>query len=157
MLDHSIQNLAVYWTSMDTKVRVRLKPVTETRAPLCDVIIGYVTKMIKLDQEQWVEIMIYPDSGTDIDIIVKHHGKTEDEYKSAKDLAVIIEEIEINGISDPKFIWQGKFHPEYPRWEEDKGPIDTNYLGFNGEWKLTITIPAYTWIHKTLGLGWIYD
>lgn len=142
---------------MDTKVRVKLKPVTETRAPRCEVTVGYVTKMFELDQEQWVEIQIHPDRGDAVDIVVKHHGKTEDEFKSGKDLAVMVEEIEINGISDPKFVWAGKFHPEYPRWEEDKGAIDTNYLGFNGKWSLTISIPAYTWIHKTLSLGWIYD
>jgi hypothetical protein len=142
---------------MDTKVRVKLKPITETRAPLCNITVGYVTKMFELDHEQWVEIQIHPDRGDAVDIVVKHHGKTEDEFKSGKDLAVMVEEIEINGISDPKFVWAGKFHPEYPRWEEDKGPIDTHYLGFNGEWRLTITIPAYTWMHKILGLGWIYD
>lgn len=142
---------------MDTKVRIKLKPVTETRALRCDVTVGYVTKMIKLDQEQWIEIMIHPDRGTEVDITVKHHGKTEEEYISGKDLAVVVEEIEINGISDPRFIWQGKFYPVYPRWEEDKGAIDTNYLGFNGDWRLTISIPAYTWIHKIQSLGWIYD
>lgn len=142
---------------MDTKVRVKLKPITETRALRCDVTVGYITKMVELDQEQWIEIIIHPDKGTDVDITVKHHSKTEGEFKSEKDLAVIVDKIEINGISDPRFVWQGKFHPEYPRWEEDKGPIDTNYLGFNGDWKLTISIPAYTWIHKTLDLGWIYD
>jgi hypothetical protein len=142
---------------MDTKVRVKLNPVTETRAPLCEVTVGYVTKMCKLDQEQWIDFYIHPNRGDTIDIIVKHHGKTEEEYKSGRNLAISVEEIEINDITDPKFVWQGKFHPEYPRWEEDKGAIDTNYLGFNGEWRLTISIPAYTWIHKTLSLGWIYD
>jgi hypothetical protein len=142
---------------MDTRVRIKLKPITETRAPQCDITVGYITKMIRLDQEQWIEILIHPDRGSEIDIVVKHHGKTDEEFKTRKELAISVEEIEINGITDPKFVWSGQFHPEYPRWEEDRGPIDTNYLGFNGEWKLTITIPAYTWIHKILSLGWIYD
>ena len=142
---------------MDTKVRVKLKPITETRAPQCEVTVGYVTKMLTLDQEQWVDIQIHPDKDSEVDIVVKHHGKTEEEFKSGQDLAVIVEELEINGISDPKFVWAGKFYPIYPRWEQDQGPIDTNYLGFNGEWKLSISIPAYTWIHKTLDLGWIYS
>ena len=142
---------------MNTKVRIRLNPITETRAPHCEVTVGYVTKMLKLDHEQWVEVQIHPDRGDTVDIIVKHHGKTDEEYKSGQDLAVVVEEIEINGINHPKFVWEGMFHPEYPRWEENQGPMDTNYLGFNGEWKLTISIPAYTWIHKTLDLGWIYS
>lgn len=142
---------------MDTRIRVKLKPVTETRPPLCEVTVGDVTKTCEIDQEQWVEIQIQPDKGSTVDIIVKHHGKTDEEYYSGKALAVMVEEIEINGISDQRFVWQGGFHPDYPSWEEDRGPIDTNYLGFNGEWKLRITIPAYTWIHETLSLGWIYD
>lgn len=141
---------------MDTRVRIKLKPVTETRAPLCEVTVGYITKMCELDQEQWIEIQIHPDKGDTVDIIVRHRGKTDEEYKSGKNLAIMVEEIEINGITDPRFVWAGTFHPIYPRWEEDRGPIDTNYLGFNGEWRLLITIPAYTWIHKTLGLGWVY-
>lgn len=146
---------------MDTKVRIKLKPIITTRVPYCDVTVGYVTKMYKLDQEQWVEIQIHPDKGDTVDIIVKHHGKTEEEFKnefnSGENLAVVVEQIEINGITDPKFVWQGKFYPQYPRWEKDQGPLDTHYLSFNGEWKLSISIPAYTWIHKTLGLGWIYN
>lgn len=142
---------------MDTKVRIKLKPVTETRDPRCDVTVGYITKMCELDQEQWIDFYIHPDRGDTVDIIVKHHGKTEEEYKSGQDLAVIVEAIEINNISDSRFVWAGKFYPIYPRWETNQKTLDTNYLGFNGEWKLSITIPAYTWIHKTLSLGWIYD
>jgi len=157
MLERCIQNGRKYWIDMDTRVKVRLKPLTETRAPRCEVTVGYITKMLELDQEQWIDIQIHPDRNSTVDIVVKHLGKTEEEFKSREELAISVEEIKINGISDTKFVWAGKFHPEYPRWEEDKGPIDTHYLGFNGEWRLTISIPAYTWIHKIQGLGWIYD
>lgn len=142
---------------MDTNVRIKLKPISDSRAPKCNITVGYVTKMRELDKEQWVEFLIYPDKGSNIDLIIEHHGKTDAEFKSGKELAILIEEIEINGVSDSKFLWQGKFYPNYPSWEKDQGPLDTHYLGFNGSWKLNITIPAYTWIHKTLDLGWIYD
>lgn len=142
---------------MDTRVRIRLRPISDTRPPRCEITAGYITRMRQLDSEQWFDFHIHPDRGSTVDIVVKHVGKTEEEFKSRKELAISVEEIEINGISDPKFVWKGRFHPEYPRWEEDKGPIDTNYLGFNGEWKLQITIPAYTWIHQTQSLGQIYD
>ena len=150
-------NGKTYWMNMDTRIRIRLKPLSETRSPHCGVTVGHITKMPELDQEQWIDFQIHPDSGSTVDIIVKHHGKTEEEFKSGKELAISVDQIEINGITDPRFVWEGKFYPEYPRWEEDKGEINTSYLGFNGEWRLTISIPAYTWIHKTLGLGWIYD
>ncbi|NDG22058.1 MAG: hypothetical protein EB162_05325 [Euryarchaeota archaeon] len=142
---------------MDTRVRIRLRPVTDTRAPCCDVTVGYITRGIVLDQEQWLEFMIRPDQGSSVDITVRHRGKTEAEYQTLQALAITIEEIEINGIADPRFVWQGQFHPEYPHWEPDRGALDTHYLGFNGTWRLTITIPAYTWMHQILGLGWIYD
>ena len=32
-----------------------------------------------------------------------------------------------------------------------------NYVDWNGIWVLDFTVPVYTWLHKVLGLGWIYD
>ena len=76
--------------------------------------------------------------------------------------AVIIQELCINGISDPKFVWAGTYYPDYPKvWAKQQRDLDlaitnTNYLGWNGTWNLDITIPAFTWMHQTLNLGWIY-
>jgi hypothetical protein len=83
------------------------------------------------------------------------------------DKAVIIESISFFGISDPKFIWAGVYEPNYPEpWateQQNQGVVlkqhlsPHTYLGFNGKWTLTFSVPVFTWIHKVQDLGWIYD
>jgi hypothetical protein len=86
-----------------------------------------------------------------------------DKADSDPDTAVEIVEVRINGISNPKFAWAGVYHPVYPEpWASTQTNLPkqispANYLGWNGVWHLDITVPAFKWIHQTLGLGWIYE
>lgn len=79
------------------------------------------------------------------------------------DKAVNIEKITFNTIESPQFAWSGIYCPNYPEpWasqQQDLKPELTHhtYLGWNGKWTLTFDIPIFTWVHKTLDLGWIYD
>jgi hypothetical protein len=84
--------------------------------------------------------------------------------ESDADMAVIIDKIEFFGISDPKFVWAGVYTPEYPEpWysqQIEKPPAELprqNYMGWNGRWRLEFSVPVFTWMHKTLNLGWIYQ
>jgi hypothetical protein len=72
--------------------------------------------------------------------------------------AVIIKSIEFFGIADPKFIWAGKYYPDYPEHYPEKiSPrLAQDYLGWNGVYLLEFSIPVFTWIHQTQNLGWIY-
>jgi hypothetical protein len=82
------------------------------------------------------------------------------------DKAVIIESVSFFGILDPQFAWAGVFEPRYPEpWateQRNQGVVlnqhlsPHTYLGFNGKWTLTFTVPVFTWIHQTQNLGWIY-
>jgi hypothetical protein len=81
-----------------------------------------------------------------------------------RDMAVIIDQIEFFGISDSKFVWSGAYMPKYPEpWysqQIEKPPaklLQQNYMGWNGTWRLDFTVPVFTWMHKTLNLGWIYQ
>jgi len=76
--------------------------------------------------------------------------------------AVIIEKIEFFRISDPKFIWQAQYKPEYPepwRSQQYSPPpeqiTNPDYLGWNGEWELEFEVPVFAWMHQILNLGWI--
>lgn len=78
--------------------------------------------------------------------------------------AVEIVSIEFFGISDPKFAWAGVYRPNYPEpWISEQNPRPDSelqgqtYLGWNGVYSLTFDVPVFTWIHKTLNLGWIYQ
>ena len=80
--------------------------------------------------------------------------------------AVVIESVSFFGIEDPKFAWAGVYTPVYPEpWateQRDQGVVlkpqlcPHTYLGWNGKWTLTFTVPVFTWIHKVQNLGWIY-
>jgi hypothetical protein len=80
--------------------------------------------------------------------------------------AVIIEQVDFFGISDPRFAWAGVYEPCYPEpWateQRSQGVVlkpqlcPYTYLGWSGKWTLTFSVPVFTWIHKTQNLGWIY-
>lgn len=81
--------------------------------------------------------------------------------------ALRIDRVTINGITDPRFIWEATYQPCYPQlWfgqqtalgDQPKSQLkNTDYLGWNGIWRLEFTVPAFTWIHRIQNLGWIYD
>lgn len=78
--------------------------------------------------------------------------------------AVEIVSIGFYGIEDPKFVWAGTYFPNYPKtWYAEQNPAPSEilpgqaYLGWNGVYSLTFDVPVFTWIHKTLNLGWIYQ
>jgi len=77
--------------------------------------------------------------------------------------AVIVRDVRINGIASPKFAWAGVYYPIYPEpWASTQQNLAAKlpgqtYLGWNGRWELDITVPAFVWIHRTLGLGWVFE
>lgn len=78
-------------------------------------------------------------------------------------MAVIIDQVEFFGISDPRFVWAGVYTPNYPEpWYSQQNPPpptqlhQQNYMGWNGRWRLDFSMPVFTWMHQTLSLGWIY-
>lgn len=83
------------------------------------------------------------------------------------DKAVIIDRISFNDIESNQFVWQGIYEPVYPEpWATEQriqGVVlrqqlkSHTYLGWNGKWTLTFSMPIFTWIHKVESLGWIYD
>lgn len=83
------------------------------------------------------------------------------------DQALKIKNLVLGDVHSPRFIWQGVYTPRYPEpWaaQQRQNGIqlehclrNTDYLGWNGVWRLEFTIPIFTWIHQIEGLGWIYD
>jgi len=84
------------------------------------------------------------------------------------DKAVIIKEIELEGLRYPSFMHKSWYRPEYSagyyHYAKENNiavepVIHSNYLGFNGEWFLEFAWPTFTWIYETETnkLGWIYE
>lgn len=90
-------------------------------------------------------------------------NKKDSDTQGDLDKAVIVERIIFNDITDPRFVWAGVYRPSYPEpWASEQEYLEPllkshTYLGWNGKWTLTFDIPVFTWMHKTLDLGWIYD
>lgn len=82
------------------------------------------------------------------------------------DKAVVIEKISFFGITDPRFIWAGRYRPIYPEpWASQQRALgqdppqilgDQDRLSWNGHWWLDFDLPVFTWIHHVQNLGWIY-
>jgi hypothetical protein len=91
--------------------------------------------------------------------------KIEHKNKSNLDssTAIIIKEIVLNNLHDPKFAWSGVYRPIYPQpWASTQDNLkqelpSVTHLGWNGIWELNLSIPIFTWIHNVRHLGWIYD
>lgn len=107
------------------------------------------TKRIELEfsaSTAWLEIVFY--------------NKPELDH----DMAVIVDQVEFFGISDPRFVWAGTYAPKYPEpWysQQIQKPPDLlpqqSYMGWNGTWRLDFEVPVFTWIHRIQNLGWIYQ
>lgn len=81
-----------------------------------------------------------------------------------QNMAVVVDQIEFFGITDPRFVWAGVYTPRYPEpWYSQQNPVPApqlrqqTYLGWNGVWRLDFSVPVFTWMHQTLNLGWLYN
>lgn len=90
-------------------------------------------------------------------------NKTNEDTQDGKDKAIIIRDVKINSISDPKILLATKYKPNYPEpWlsqqtsKPDPVLFGQDYLGWNGTWELEYSVPAFQWLHKTLDLGQQY-
>jgi hypothetical protein len=80
-----------------------------------------------------------------IDIIL-----SDKHYTLEYETAVIIKRLSIDNIElIPKY----DYLAEYINDHTNNNP--TNYLGFNGKWRLTIDQPFYHWLHEHSGQGWL--
>lgn len=144
---------------MLTKVAVTLTPRLASSRSAPEVFVsvpGYVTR-----HELWETTRIE----LEFDALV---GWLEVVFMNKPELdhnmAVIVDQVEFFGISDPQFVWAGVYTPRYPEpWysEQQIKPephlTQQNYLGWNGTWRLDFDVPVFTWMHRTLNLGWIYS
>ena len=150
---------------MDTKFKVKLAITLSPRINITppEVIVsvpGYITH-----ETLWKTKRIEAEFvGTTGFLDVKFFNKKYEETVGDKDMAVIVDQVEFFGISDPRFVWAGVYSPEYPEpWysqqptKPEPALTNHNYLGWNGRWHLEFDVPVFTWMHRTLGMGWIYS
>jgi hypothetical protein len=139
------------------KLAITLTPKLANTPPWVLVSVPGAVHRVELCETQQVELEFTAPSGW-IELVFYNKPDTDNT------MAVIIDKIEFFGISDPRFVWAGVYTPEYPEpWysqQIEKPPVhlpQQNYMGWNGNWRLDFSVPVFTWMHKTLNLGWIYQ
>lgn len=144
---------------METRIDVLLKPVWFHKFPTGRIgVNGNLTEFI-LKEPTWFHFKLDQPRDSKITLTVEYYGKGILDTKDNLDTSIVIEEVKLNDLSDPCFVWAGIYYPNYPDYYKNKIPklTNINYLGWNGTWHLELTVPIYTWIHKIQNLGWIYD
>ena len=142
---------------MLTKVAITLTPVSNNVPPEVFVSVpGHVVHET-LWRTKCIELEFNAAAGW-IEVVFMNKPELDDT------MAVVVDKVEFFGITDPKFVWAGVYTPVYPEpWysqQIEKPPMQIpqqNYMGWNGKWRLDFTVPVFTWMHKTLNLGWIYQ
>lgn len=152
---------------MATSISVLINPIWFGRVPTFRI--GLDNQLVEhtITEPQWFEFTCGI-TGTR-QLTIEHYGKvkSDTDVVNNKDTAIIVEQIRLNELTSPRFVWAGVYQPEYPDYYvkeqlkqnkvlESKLSPHT-YLGWNGVWTLDFTLPIYTWIHKIENLGWIYD
>jgi hypothetical protein len=142
---------------MLTKVAVTLTPVCDKNAPEVYVSVPGQTVQTTLQETKRIELEFDAEHGW-LEIVFMN--KPEHDIS----MAVVVDTVEFFGITDPTFVWAGTYTPKYPEpWysqQIEKPPEhlpQQNYMGWNGTWRLDFSVPVFTWMHKTLNLGWIYQ
>lgn len=142
-----------------------LQPVWHTDPPLIKLGIDHNLEEMLLTKTTEFKFIQDLDPGIHT-LSIEFLNKTDDDTQLhlGLDKAVIVDKIAFFGISDPKFVWQGKYTPRYPQpWASQQSTalpeilMYHNYLSWNGVWKLEFQMPIFTWIHQIQDLGWIYQ
>jgi hypothetical protein len=142
---------------MATPIRLRLTLDT-VGAPHIKISVGGQLRVLQLIQNQTFDFDFETDNNLE-SLVITHLNKTAADPITA----VIVKQISFFGISDPRFVWLGKYTPEYPEpWysQQDIKPdsvvTNTGYLGWNGVWRLDFAVPVFSWIHQVQNLGWVH-
>jgi hypothetical protein len=124
------------------KLSIKLKPVNQPNiwVRVNHDLIGYTGLSDSIQLDYQIGLL------DNIDIVIELYNK---DYNT-DETAVIIDNITVDNINIiPKY----DYLADYVNDHNFKNP--TNYLGFNGKWRLTLDRPFYHWLHEHSGQGWL--
>jgi len=145
------------------EIKFDLTPNSVGAAPLSKVMVG--TELMwdgPLPRSKTFEFTKFLHKGLHSLEIELYHKPDIDPHQNLQ-----ISNLSFGQIHSPRFVWQGVYQPRYPEpWASQQLAQgiqlqsqlhNTDYLGWNGVWRLGFSVPIFTWIHKIENLGWIYD
>ncbi len=156
-------NLAM--NNKDVKLGLDLEPVWWNKRPavlIClngrELFSGSISQTVSLD---WL-LPAQDRNRFTVELCNKEDADTRGEL----DMAVKILRLRIEDFALDSFMYLADYRPVYSRgyyqYAQDNNltvdpVIKSNYLGFNGQWSIEFTWPAFTWIHEIEHLGWIHE
>lgn len=150
---------------MATEYQVQLSLVLEPRIniswPEVTVSVPGQVRHTVLGQKQHLDFDFTASEGW---LCIDFANKIYEQTTATADMAVIVSSVSFFGVTDPRFAWAGVYVPRYPEpWFSQQNPTPPmaispqTYLGWNGQWRLDFSMPVFTWMHRVLNLGWLYD
>lgn len=146
------------------KLDIHLRPVWHDNPPKINIGINDDIHQIILSEEHIFHYEFIANASSTLTVELLNKTDADTVPDKGLDKAVVIESVSFFDITDPQFIWQGVYEPNYPEpWYSEQTvkpePLlkSHTYLSWNGRWTLTFDVPVFTWIHKIQDLGWIYD
>ena len=130
----------------DLDISVILEPIIDNGPPdVCFSINGTVIYQGSLHaQQQW---KLHHDLLTPVLFEISMINK---QYHPDRETALIVRELTIDGVK----IIPGLEHLSC--YVNEKAiPALTNYMGWNGRWRVEIDQPFYHWLHTHRGQGWL--
>ena len=153
--------------SYPVELDIHLRPIWHNNPPKINIGINNDIQQIILSEDQIFHYEFISNNTSTITVELLNKTDVDSVPDKGLDKAVIIESVSFFGISDPKFAWAGVYEPKYPEpWaseQRNQGVVlmphlsPHTYLGFNGKWTLTFSVPVFTWMHTVQDLGWIYN
>lgn len=133
-------------TDQQLDVQLKIRPVCSNGAPGCKVgINGDVLWHGILEQP--VTICAALPLLHDLYLKIELYNKI---YHSELETAVVIDCIEVDGIDI------GHHVQDLITYHNDQQVSNKSlYLGFNGDWEITVPGPFYQWWHRKSGQGWL--
>jgi len=153
-------------TTYLNRINITLEPIWHDEPPV--VRVGIDNELQEMELRETMTFMLdFDATAENYNLIVEFINKKDGDTRGNLDKAVVIKNIEIFGISDPRFIWQGVYEPKYPKaWLKEQKKLkkapppllkNHTYLGWNGVWRMKFSVPIFTWVHSVQNLGWIYS
>jgi len=144
----------------NVNIDVLIKPIWHTDPPTIRIGVNGDYDTMSITQDTWLNYKYATIESTG-KLQIEFFGKSDADtiVETNQDKAIIVDQIRLNGIYRPSFVWQGEYRPTYPvhLCNEPEVLYSHTYLGWNGVWTLEFTVPVFTWIHKVENLGWIHE
>jgi hypothetical protein len=128
-------------TTHNVRVSILLEPVGNP-----DVVVscGQQQQELIINEPTRVDFVYSQEQGPSR-LTVKHRNRQDNTT------AVIVKSVKLNDIDHIQNTYQGIYYPI------GMEPRRDTYIAWEGSWILDFTVPVYTWMHITQGLGWIYN